>query len=127
MGYDINNIKIGEWYPGIVTNITQFGAFVDLGIKENGLVHISQMADKFVTNPLDILKVGQEVKAKVVEVDPNRKRIALSLKKESEINHEKRLPNTASIKNTKNNKRSFEQTHKKTNAFAGLQGLNLKK
>ena len=86
---DINNIKLGEWYPGLVTNITQFGAFVDLGIKENGLVHISQMADQFVSNPLDVLKVGQEVKAKVIEVDLGRKRIALSLKTDAEVNHDK--------------------------------------
>ena len=80
----INDLKAGEWYPGIVTNITQFGAFVDIGIKENGLIHISQMADKFVSNALEVLKVGEKVKAKVIEVDHNRKRIALSLKSDSE-------------------------------------------
>lgn len=77
---NIESIKEGEWYPGIVKNITQFGAFVDIGIKENGLVHISQMADHYVENPLDALKVGQEVKVMVLEVDLNRKRIALTCK-----------------------------------------------
>ncbi|WP_412462580.1 Tex family protein [Halobacteriovorax sp. RT-2-6] len=77
---EIKDIKIGERYPGIVKNITQFGAFVDIGIKENGLVHVSQMADHFVDNALDVLKVGQEVSAVVLDVDMDRKRIALSLK-----------------------------------------------
>ncbi len=77
---EIKDVKIGERYPGIVKNITQFGAFVDIGIKENGLVHVSQMADHFVDNALDVLKVGQEVSAVVLDVDMDRKRIALSLK-----------------------------------------------
>ena len=65
-----------------MTNITQFGAFVDIGLKENGLVHISQMADKFVDNPLEVLKVGQEVNARVMSVDYERGRVSLSLKKD---------------------------------------------
>jgi protein Tex len=63
-----------------VTNITNFGAFVDIGIKENGLLHISEMCDHFVKNPLDILKVGEKVSVKIKEIDMNRKRIALSRK-----------------------------------------------
>lgn len=78
----INDLKENEWYPGLVTNITQFGAFVDIGLKENGLVHISQMADKFVDNPLEVLKVGQEVNARVMSVDYERGRVSLSLKKD---------------------------------------------
>lgn len=78
----IADLTEGQWYPGLVTNITQFGAFVDIGIKENGLIHLSQMADKFVESALDVLKVGQEVKARVMDVDLERKRIALSLKKD---------------------------------------------
>jgi len=76
----ITDLEPGSWYPGIVTNITQFGAFVDIGIKQNGLVHVSEMADRFVDNALEVLKVGQEVKARVIEVDENRGRISLSLK-----------------------------------------------
>ena len=132
---DINNVKLGEWYPGLVTNITQFGAFVDLGIKENGLVHISQMADQFVSNPLDVLKVGQEVKAKVIEVDLARKRIALSLKTDAEVNHDKGVSrhqgggrrNDRSQHN-QNNGGGYrpQQAPKGNNPFAGLKGLNLK-
>ncbi|MCO5112587.1 MAG: RNA-binding transcriptional accessory protein [Bdellovibrionaceae bacterium] len=80
----ISDLKVGQYYPGVVTNITQFGAFVDIGIKENGLIHVSQMSDRFVENALDVLKVGQEVNARVLEVDLDRKRIALSLKSEQQ-------------------------------------------
>ncbi|MBT7609787.1 MAG: S1 RNA-binding domain-containing protein [Bacteriovoracaceae bacterium] len=76
----ISDLKKDDWYPGVVTNITNFGAFVDLGIKENGLLHISEMADVFIKNPLDILKVGEKVSVKIKEIDINRKRIALSRK-----------------------------------------------
>lgn len=79
---EIKDLKVGQYYPGIVTNITQFGAFVDIGVKENGLIHVSQMSDQFVENALDVLKVGQEVKARIVDLDLDRKRIALSLKSE---------------------------------------------
>lgn len=76
----IDDVKPGMVLPGIVMNITGFGAFVDIGIKENGLVHVSQMADKYVSNPLEILKLHQHLKVKVLEVDSVRKRIALTLK-----------------------------------------------
>ncbi len=76
----IEDLKIGSWYTGVVTNITQFGAFVDIGIKENGLVHISQLSDSFVKNPLEVVKVGEEVSVRVMEVDLARKRVSLSRK-----------------------------------------------
>ena len=127
---DIKSVKIGEWYPGLVTNITQFGAFIDLGIKENGLVHISQMADQFVSNPLDVLKVGQEVKAKVIEIDMSRKRIALSLKKDAQINREKSSSRTKTSSSTSKNRETSihrpQEQERGKNPFAGLKGLNLK-
>ncbi|MDD3320290.1 MAG: Tex family protein [Paludibacter sp.] len=67
--------------PGIVTNITNFGAFVDIGIKENGLIHISQMADRFISNPAEVVSVHQHVKVKIMEVDIARKRVQLKLLK----------------------------------------------
>ena len=79
----IGDLKVGEWYTGVVNNITKFGAFVDIGIKESGLLHISQISDTFVKDPLSILKVGQEVKAQILEIDLERKRISLSCKKGS--------------------------------------------
>ncbi|MDR1679571.1 MAG: RNA-binding transcriptional accessory protein [Prevotellaceae bacterium] len=76
----IEDLKIGQILPGIVTNITNFGAFVDVGIKENGLVHVSNMANRFVSDPTEIVKLHQHVTVKVVEVDITRKRVQLSMK-----------------------------------------------
>jgi protein Tex len=76
------DLKVGDWYPGVINNITNFGAFVNIGIKESGLIHISQMSEKFVEDPLKIVKVGQEVKVRVLEIDKERNRLALSCKSE---------------------------------------------
>jgi protein Tex len=76
----INDLITGQWLPGIVTNITAFGAFVDLGVKQDGLLHISAMADTFVKDPNTVVKLGQQLVVQVTEVDVARKRIALSLK-----------------------------------------------
>ncbi len=76
----INDVRSGMEVPGIVTNITNFGAFVDIGIKENGLVHISNITDEYISNPSEVLSLHQHVHAKVISVDIDRKRIGLSLK-----------------------------------------------
>lgn len=76
----INDLKEGMILPGIVTNITNFGCFVDVGIKENGLVHISEMANRFISNPNEVVSLHQHLNVKVISVDPERKRIQLSLK-----------------------------------------------
>ncbi len=78
--HSINDIVIGMVLPGIVTNITAFGAFVDIGIKQNGLIHVSNMAADFVKDPNLYVKLNQKVQAKVVDVDKVRGRIQLSLK-----------------------------------------------
>lgn len=75
----IEDLISGMELPGIVTNITNFGAFVDIGIKENGLVHISQMADKYISNPAEVVSLHQHVKVRVLEVDMVRKRVQLKL------------------------------------------------
>jgi len=75
----ISDLKVGMKLPGIVTNITNFGCFVDMGIKENGLVHISELADHFVSNPNEVVSLHQHVEVKVLSVDMERKRIALSM------------------------------------------------
>ena len=77
---EIADLRIGMKLPGIVTNITNFGAFVDIGVHQDGLVHTSQLADRFVANPNDVVKVHQKVEVTVVEVDAVRKRISLSMK-----------------------------------------------
>jgi len=83
---DVNEIKDlspGMKLPGIVTNVVNFGAFVDIGVHQDGLVHISQMADRFVEHPSSVLKVGQHVTVTVMEIDIDRSRISLSMKKQS--------------------------------------------
>ncbi len=76
----LEDVKEGMIVPGIVTNITKFGAFVDIGVKQDGLVHVSQMADKYVDDPSKVVKLHQQVTVKVVSVDLARKRIQLSMK-----------------------------------------------
>ena len=76
----ITDVKAGQILPGIITNVTKFGAFVDIGVHENGLVHISNMADRFVSDPTEIVSLHQHVQVKVIEVDLERKRIQLSMK-----------------------------------------------
>lgn len=78
--FSIDDLKEGMVLPGIVTNITNFGAFVDIGIKQDGLIHISQMSDKFISSPSEIVKLQQHVMVKVVGIDVKRSRIQLSLK-----------------------------------------------
>ena len=77
---DISDLSIGMSLPGLITNITKFGAFVDIGVHQDGLVHISQLADRFVRDPSEVVKLGQPVTVTVMEVDQNRRRIALSMK-----------------------------------------------
>ncbi|MFP5459260.1 MAG: Tex family protein [Bacteriovoracia bacterium] len=117
----LKDLKIGEWYQGQVTNITMFGAFVDIGIKENGLLHISQISDTFVENATDKLKVGQELKVRVIDIDFDRKRVSLSCKADSKgdavgisssgggkTSHQPKMPPQPAFRN---------------NAFAALAGL----
>jgi uncharacterized protein len=79
------DLKPGMKIPGIVTNVTAFGAFVDVGVHQDGLVHISQLADTFIKDPNEVVKVGQKVQVTVIEVDMERNRIALSMKAKPEI------------------------------------------
>lgn len=76
----VSDLAVGMALPGIVTNITQFGAFVDIGVHQDGLVHISQLADKYVSNPADVVRLHQHVTVKVLDVDTRRKRISLTMR-----------------------------------------------
>jgi uncharacterized protein len=78
--HSMEDLQPGMILPGIVTNITNFGAFVDIGVKQDGLVHISQLANKFVKNPADVVSLGQEVQVKIMDVDIARGRVNLSMK-----------------------------------------------
>lgn len=76
----VSDLAVGMALPGIVTNITQFGAFVDIGVHQDGLVHISQLVDKYVSNPADVVRLHQHVTVKVLDVDTRRKRISLTMR-----------------------------------------------
>ncbi|MFD2163210.1 Tex family protein [Paradesertivirga mongoliensis] len=78
----VSDLKVGMTLPGIVTNITNFGAFVDIGVHQDGLVHLSQLSNRFVKDPNEVVKVHQQVEVTVTEVDAGRKRISLSMKKD---------------------------------------------
>jgi uncharacterized protein len=82
--YKIEEVKVGMIVPGSVTNLTRFGAFIDIGVKQDGLVHVSEIAHKYITDPGEVLKLGQKVNVKIMEVDIARKRIALSIKQTEE-------------------------------------------
>jgi len=78
--YSIDDVQVGMEVPGVVTNLTRFGAFVDIGVKQDGLVHVSEISHRYITDPNEALKLNQKVMVKVLEVDTQRKRIALSIK-----------------------------------------------
>jgi uncharacterized protein len=78
--HTIEDLKVGMVLPGIITNVTQFGAFVDIGVHQDGLVHISELSDSFVKDPTQIVKLNQKVKVKILNVEVDRGRLALSMK-----------------------------------------------
>jgi len=129
---DLKDLKIGQWYNGVVTNITMFGAFVDIGIKENGLLHISEMSDRFVENAMEELKVGQELKVRVLGIDMDRRRISLSCKADSQVEGvtgSSSGEHSRGRSNSRNSDRPQIPTGPqfKNNAFAGLKNIQLKK
>lgn len=83
--FKIEDVSIGMIVPGVVTNITRFGAFIDIGVKQDGLVHVSEIAHQYITDPNEVLKLNQHVQVKVTDVDIARKRIALSIKQTQEM------------------------------------------
>ena len=90
----MEDLKPGIRIPGIVTNITNFGAFVDVGVKQDGLVHISHLSNRYISDPNEAVKLGQKVMATVLEVDISRKRISLSLKDAGVKDNNERRPDT---------------------------------
>jgi uncharacterized protein len=94
----LQDLKPGLQLEGVVTNVTNFGAFVDIGVHQDGLVHISHLADRYVSDPNEVVKVGMIVQVKVVEVDIARKRIQLTMRLNDTPNAEKVVKNTQSVK-----------------------------
>jgi uncharacterized protein len=108
---EVSDLRVGMKLAGIVTNITNFGAFVDIGVHQDGLVHTSQLANRFVANPNDVVKVHQKVEVTVMEVDAARKRISLSMKTEASQKPEARSRETKEHKP----KQDFKQNNSKSN------------
>jgi uncharacterized protein len=79
----LEDLKLGMELEGVVTNVTAFGAFVDVGVHQDGLVHVSQLADRFVKNPSDVVKVGDKLNVRVLEIDLQHWRIALSARRDA--------------------------------------------
>ena len=111
----IGDLKPGMKLPGIVTNITAFGVFVDIGVHQDGLVHISELADRFVKNPSDVVKVQQQVRVTVMEVDVQRKRIALSMKSGQAGAEKKKAKEAVRDKTKKASKRVKKSAKKQVN------------
>jgi uncharacterized protein len=126
----INDLKVGMILEGVISNVANFGAFVDVGVHQDGLVHISSLTDKFVSDPHEIVKAGEVVKVKVTEVDPQRKRISLTMRLDETIAQVKGQPSgqpqkaQANDKSTKQpqqsrNKAKTQQPKASNNAAMG--------
>jgi uncharacterized protein len=118
----ISDLKEGMRLEGVVTNVANFGAFVDIGVHQDGLVHISHLADVFVKDPHDVVKTGNRVSVKVLEIDIQRKRISLSMKKEGGEEKQSENRNASS-----QSKMSIKNTPPKPNSMANAFATALKK
>ena len=125
--HDMNDLQVGMVLEGVVSNVANFGAFVDIGVHQDGLVHISALADKFVQDPRDVVKAGDVVKVKVLEVDVPRKRIALTMRLNDSAGAEKRgrqpenaAPRSGSLKNGKPQRERAPQNSAMADALAKL-------
>ena len=127
----VSDLKEGMILEGVVTNVTNFGAFVDIGVHQDGLVHISVIADKFVKDPRDVVKTGEVVKVKVMEVDVKRSRIALSMRLTEELERKAGKPKDNSVdrvhQGKKNSNRQVNKTSAVTNNAMAQAFANLKK
>ncbi|MGJ8662180.1 MAG: Tex family protein [Marinicella sp.] len=121
--HEIKDLKVGMRLEGVVTNVTAFGAFVDVGVHQDGLVHISELADQYVKDPADVVKAGQVIKVRVLEVDPQRKRISLSAKS-GDGGQAKTVANSQnkSARNNKNQNASHAQNRSRNNQSRANQG-----
>ncbi len=124
--YSIEDVHVGMIVPGQVTNLTRFGAFVDIGVKQDGLVHVSEIAHKYITDPGEVLKLNDKVMVKVLEVDIPRKRIALSIKQTQEAPNS-RQQRTAGPNRGSENHRSAPKAENKSESMEDALSLLKKK
>jgi uncharacterized protein len=123
----ISDLKESMILEGTVTNVTNFGAFVDIGVHQDGLVHISALADSFVKDPYDVVKAGDIVKVKVMDIDPVRKRIALTMRLNDSVEQKEKAPQRKPVQRTPQKRSARSQNSAPTNnafaaAFARAQG-----
>jgi protein Tex len=118
--YKIEDVHMGMVVPGMVTNLTRFGAFIDIGVKQDGLVHVSEIAHRYISDPGEALKLGQKVNVKVLEVDVVRKRIALSIKQTEEATSVK----TQGSKGTRHNGPASPKKEQDLSAMSVNDALN---
>lgn len=116
---EISDLMIGMKLEGVVTNVTNFGAFVDIGVHQDGLVHISMLSDKFVANPHDVVKTGDIVKVEVIDLEVKRKRISLSMKTQNDIAKSPKKADVNSHKEVKaKNNNAVNNNNFNNNAFS---------
>ena len=122
---EIGDLREGMKLPGVVTNVTAFGAFVDIGVHQDGLVHISQLADVFVKEPNEHVKVGQKTHVTVTEIDVARKRIALSMKSQPEIGSTSRTSDNKSDRNTPSKRPQINRPNQRSKPKRSFEGNGL--
>lgn len=116
----IDDLKVGMILEGVISNVANFGAFVDLGVHQDGLVHISCMTDKFINDPREIVKAGDIVKVKVLEVDKNRKRISLTMRLDDEVTARSgQQPKPAKANNKQRTERKHSAPKQPSNSAMG--------
>ncbi|MGC9459676.1 Tex family protein [Vibrio genomosp. F10] len=125
----VSDLEIGMVLEGVVSNVANFGAFVDIGVHQDGLVHISALTDRFIADPRDVVKAGDIVKVKVMEVDEQRKRIALSMRLSDEPGQDNRPQRTSGQKQNvhsnsvrKSNDRNGQRSHQGNDTSSGAMG-----
>ncbi len=121
--YKIEDVTVGMVVPGVVTNITRFGAFVDIGVKQDGLVHVSEIAHQYITDPNEVLKLSDKVMVKVTDVDIARKRIALSIKQTQEAPQRKNSGNSnrLQVPGKQHNANNRQQPKKTQEDLSGME------
>ncbi len=114
---EIKDLKPGMELVGTVRNIIDFGAFVDIGVHEDGLVHISQICNRYIKHPLEAVKVGEVVKVRVLEVDAKRNRISLTMRLNDEEEKKDRRPDKRDRQKRDNRKKGFDPSRISNSAF----------
>jgi protein Tex len=114
---DLKDLRPGMMLEGVITNVTNFGAFVDIGVHQDGLVHISMLSNKFVKDPREVVKAGDVVKVKVLEVDEKRRRVALTMRLEDSL--ERARPNSAPKSSTPRTSATKKESHRESDSGNG--------